>query len=419
LQLANAIVGGVTRTVTDDGNLGNITAISGKLANLTYDAFNRLVSLKDPLRPNGTNPSDFYSYDPAGLRYARTETATDGSKSTTYYLYEGNSILYEETWKNGARTRSAFNLYLGGQNIGRYIQSGGTESLQYFYNDHLGSRRAVTNSAGVVQAKIDYSVWGVPTVTNYNGYDGSQDISYTGKEYDATKLYYFNARYYDPSIGRFLTEDPARDEINWYAYCGNNPLSSTDPTGLRQIIDDDENGRPITVSPREEYEAKTIGRLLRQESNRGDPSPTDIEQLRADRASGLIRDGVTREYSSAGTPDCDVRAHNTAVQNGISPNTATGASWDPNKLTVPQEFRIVANEASRIPVPGTAGFAYTDETRDGVKDHVIYYEYSGGKTYTAWKYAGDGSASSVREWSLFTDYYNETMMEFVPMGVLK
>ena len=36
--------------------------------------------------------------------------------------------------------------------------------------------------------------------------------------------YYFNARYYDPSMGRFITEDPARDGINWYVYCGNNPL---------------------------------------------------------------------------------------------------------------------------------------------------------------------------------------------------
>lgn len=44
--------------------------------------------------------------------------------------------------------------------------------------------------------------------------------------------YYFNARYYDPTIGRFITEDPARDGINWYVYCGNNPLSYTDPTGL-------------------------------------------------------------------------------------------------------------------------------------------------------------------------------------------
>jgi len=44
--------------------------------------------------------------------------------------------------------------------------------------------------------------------------------------------YYSNARWYDPTLGRFLTEDPVRDGINWFAYVNNNPLAYTDPTGL-------------------------------------------------------------------------------------------------------------------------------------------------------------------------------------------
>lgn len=46
-----------------------------------------------------------------------------------------------------------------------------------------------------------------------------------------------NARWYDPQTGRFITEDPARDGVNWYAYCGNNPLNFTDPTGLTTLDD--------------------------------------------------------------------------------------------------------------------------------------------------------------------------------------
>jgi RHS repeat-associated protein len=42
---------------------------------------------------------------------------------------------------------------------------------------------------------------------------------------------YFNARYYDPTTGRFLTEDPSRKGVNWYAYCENNPVNITDPSG--------------------------------------------------------------------------------------------------------------------------------------------------------------------------------------------
>ena len=205
-----------------------MVSVEGKYSNLTYDATNRLLSIYDVAR----GVTDQYRYGPEGMRYKKTESVVSGNAKTAYYLYEGNDILYEEWYEGSTRTSCKLNVFLGGENIGRVRKEGGTESVQYFYNDHLGSRRAVTDSAGAVQAKIDYSVWGVPTVTNYNGYDGSLDVSYTGKEADATKLYYFNARYYDRSMGRFITEDPARNGMNWFAYCNNNPLSLTDPTGL-------------------------------------------------------------------------------------------------------------------------------------------------------------------------------------------
>jgi RHS repeat-associated protein len=56
--------------------------------------------------------------------------------------------------------------------------------------------------------------------------------SFSGKEYDGTGLIYFNARYYDPATGRFFSEDPARDGVSWYGYCGGNPLLFIDPSGL-------------------------------------------------------------------------------------------------------------------------------------------------------------------------------------------
>jgi len=50
---------------------------------------------------------------------------------------------------------------------------------------------------------------------------------------EATGLYYFNARWYDPQMGRFTTEDPIRDGMNWFAYVNKNPLGFVDPSGLR------------------------------------------------------------------------------------------------------------------------------------------------------------------------------------------
>ena len=56
--------------------------------------------------------------------------------------------------------------------------------------------------------------------------------NYTGKFFDESSgLYYFNARWYDSALGRFTTQDPARDGVNWWAYCGGNPITFVDPDG--------------------------------------------------------------------------------------------------------------------------------------------------------------------------------------------
>jgi RHS repeat-associated protein len=57
---------------------------------------------------------------------------------------------------------------------------------------------------------------------------------YTGREPDGTGLIYYRARYYDPTIGRFISRDPAGmpDGVNRYVYVGNDPVNGTDPTGM-------------------------------------------------------------------------------------------------------------------------------------------------------------------------------------------
>jgi RHS repeat-associated protein len=145
-------------------------------------------------------------------------------------LYVGEIPVIQEKYVASNKVETRFNLVDSEQRVlGQYRMVYGTgESLRFFYLDHLGSRRVVINSAGTVVDKFSYSEWGVGVQ------DSGSDIdllSFTGKEYDDSGLIYFNARYYDPTTGRFLTEDPSRQGSNWYAYCGNNPINMTDPDG--------------------------------------------------------------------------------------------------------------------------------------------------------------------------------------------
>jgi len=74
----------------------------------------------------------------------------------------------------------------------------------------------------------------------------TEKYKYTGKEKDITGLYYYGARYYDPTIGRFITRDPIKGSImnpqtlNPYVYCLNNPMKYVDPDGQLFCVSEEE-----------------------------------------------------------------------------------------------------------------------------------------------------------------------------------
>jgi len=81
---------------------------------------------------------------------------------------------------------------------------------------------------------FDYSVFGVPN-------NPSTTISFTGREFDQeTGLYYYRARYYEPSLGKFLSSDPLgfdAGDYNLSRYVMNDPLGYVDPTGMVVLVD--------------------------------------------------------------------------------------------------------------------------------------------------------------------------------------
>ncbi|MBZ0099331.1 MAG: RHS repeat-associated core domain-containing protein [Taibaiella sp.] len=132
---------------------------------------------------------------------------------------------------------NASNAFVAGYLLGngKLLAHARGTTISYYLADGLGSTRLLTNPAGAITDTYTYAAFGEPLTssgTTVNAY------RYAGQQYDAlTSLYSMRARYYSPTVGRFMTRDTwAYDfhnpiELNRYVYTANNPSTLTDPTG--------------------------------------------------------------------------------------------------------------------------------------------------------------------------------------------
>jgi len=122
-------------------------------------------------------------------------------------------------------------LFAGALRIAALSQEG----IAYLHSDHLGSAHVTTDAHGVVASLTEYAPFG----TLASGALPESSVGFTGQRFDeSTALYFYHARYYDPSLGRFIQPDilvqaPGDPQtLNRYSYARNNPVRFVDPSGL-------------------------------------------------------------------------------------------------------------------------------------------------------------------------------------------
>ncbi len=204
----HAVTNDGTYTYVYDTN-GNMWTRSDGTTTTTYgyDPDNRLVSI------TGASTASF-GYDAGTARVKKTE----GNKTTYYFFSE-----YEEEYTDSVLSKTIKYYFANGQ---RVAERSITDGVRYYHTDHLGSSVRMTDTNGNLVRSIGYMPFGGTWYSN-----GETKYQYTGKEKDASGLYYYGARYYDPELARFTTPDTALDGLNRYTYCYNNPINYNDPSG--------------------------------------------------------------------------------------------------------------------------------------------------------------------------------------------
>jgi RHS repeat-associated protein len=190
---------------------GNLTGDGN--TNYTWNSRNQLTSL-------GAAATASFQYDGMGRRIMKTVTGT-----TTGYMYDGINAVQELSG-----TSPSANL-LTGLAIDETFMRTDAGGNRHFLSDALGSTLALTDDSGTTQTGYNYEPYGTTTTS---GAASNNSITYSGRENDNTGLYYYRARYYSPTLQRFISEDPIglAGGINTYAYVEGDPLTHIDPLGL-------------------------------------------------------------------------------------------------------------------------------------------------------------------------------------------
>ncbi len=259
---------------------------SGGGANVGWDDIGRLAWARKAI---GSYRINYYKYDSEGLLIENAPQSNPPHGIPPVYSYTWNphglsglpEMIMSDINEAGdvLGTKSRWYVWGGPAGLLYDVRKDAPTEVRYYHADQVGSTLALTNQAGDLTARFEYTPYGLPTrvddhdtLFRFNGGFGVMTERETG-------LLYMRARWYHPWLTRFLNEDPTGfgGGMNMFAFAGGNPLMRLDPTGLNDQAS--HNGYPDVLHINEPDPADTQAtweNLLRN---------GDIEKLHGDTYS--------------------------------------------------------------------------------------------------------------------------------------
>lgn len=310
---------------------------------LTWDLRNQLSSVSPVVRDGEEDDSECYLYGGGGkrLRKVRTALASNRTLIAEVRYLPGLEIHYRQ----GRQQHQALDLDAGRNRV-QWLH--GTDApafrLRYHLTDHLGSGTLELDEHANVQSREGYYPFGGTAWEDHSDQSGAyKTIRYSGKERDATGLYYYGYRYFAPWLSRWINPDPAGavDGLNLYGFVGNSPTGRVDRDGRVGSLFGDESQESVPEEVINSLVMPDGGQLDQIEVDAGDfNSQASVWSL-----AGLFEEGaevtmaelnLAKELAGVMSPPMPVLPASAPAAAPLSP--VAGPSSGASSSVVPKRF---------------------------------------------------------------------------------